>query len=106
MATVSSTFGAADVSASLRTGAAGENVTVALSGTYAASVQLERAMTPDATSWEKVMPRDNSTWNTANATVSEVYQTRSNNEVLRLRALTYTSGTVTYSITDAAKVID
>ena len=103
MATVSSTFGAAGVSSSLRTGKKGENITVALSGTYAAAVQLERATSPDELSWEKVLPVDQ--WKTDDATVSEVYLTQRDNEVLRLRATSYTSGTVTYSISDGARVI-
>ncbi len=101
MASVSGTFAAAGVSASLQLQAIGEDVTVALSGTYIAAVQLERALTPAETAWEIVF----GPWVTEDATVSEVYQTRRQNETLRLRATSYTSGTVTYSASDGDKII-
>lgn len=101
MATVSGSFTSATQSTSLRLQEIGEEVTVSLSGTYSAVVQLERALTPDETSWERVM----GPWRTDNATVAEVYRTTRQNEVLRLRATSYTSGTVTYSFSDGDKVL-
>jgi len=94
-----------DISGYLRTGKKGEDVTVALSGTYASQVILERSG-PDGDSWEKVLPQ-NRTWNVDNATVSEIYQTRSDNEILRLRvSASVPTGTVTASLTDSDRVIE
>ena len=102
MATVSGTFGAVGVSSSLRTGKKGENVTVTLTGGASASVVLERATTPDELAWEKVDPTD---VYDASSNVTVVYLTVRDQEVLRLRASSYTSGTVTFTLADAARVI-
>lgn len=99
MATVSSTFTAVGVSASLRLKAIGERVTVAISGTYAQSHQLERATSPAELAWERVSP----VWSTANATVAFTYFTAKKNERLRLRCISDTSGTATYSFEDGDK---
>ncbi len=66
-----------DVSGYLRTGKKGENVTVALSGTYTTEIILERSRS-DESSWEKLLPQT-TTYNTANATVSDIYQTQRDN---------------------------
>ncbi len=99
-------FLVSDISGYLRTGKKFEDVTVALSGTYSSTVYLERALTRDALVWEKVLPLENDTWNTANATVSEIYQTTQDNEILRLRvAASAPTGTVDATLTDSDKVI-
>lgn len=95
---------AVDVSGYLITGARGENVTVALSGTYSNTIHLERSLSLMQTTWEKVAPSD--TWKTDNATVSFVYETQQDNEILRLVSTAATpTGTVAATLTDAAKVI-
>lgn len=95
---------AVDVSGYLRTGKKGENVTVAISGTYSNALHLERAITPDGKSWEKVMPV--AKWDTDNATVSEIYRTKHDNEILRLVSTAAApTGTVAATLTDGAKVI-
>ena len=95
---------AVDVSGYLRTGKKGENVTVAISGTYSNALHLERAITPDGKSWEKVMPV--AKWDTDNATVSEIYRTRHDNEILRLVSTAAApTGTTAATLTDGAKVI-
>ena len=99
MTTVSGTFTATGVSSNLRLTAAGENVAISISNTWVGTVRLERALTPDLTAWEVVRY-----W-TSNPAVRPSYITRSKNETLRLRAFAYTSGTVTYSFSDGAKVI-
>ncbi len=106
MTTVSTSFTEAGVSAALRLQAIGEDVTIALSGTYVATVQLERALTPDEQAWEAVYPPNRGTsWSTANATVSDIYKTQSKNEKLRLRCTAFTSGTVVTTIADGDLVI-
>ncbi len=93
-----------DISGYLRTGKKGEDVAIAISGTYVNTIHLERATNSSETAWEKVYPSD--TWKTDNDTVAEVYLTEKDNEVLRLRATAATpTGTVTATLIDAAKVI-
>ncbi len=88
----------------LHTGRKGENVTVALSGTYSNAIHLERALNPDLAIWEKIAPVD--AWQTDNATISFVYETVKDDEVLRLVSTAATpTGTVTATLTDAAKII-
>ncbi|KKK65369.1 hypothetical protein LCGC14_2974830, partial [marine sediment metagenome] len=106
MTTVSTSFTAVGVSTTLRLQAIGEDVTVALSGTYAATVQLERALSSAEDAWEAIYPPNRGTpWGTANATVSDVYKTQSQNERLRLRCTSYTSGTVVTTIADGDLII-
>lgn len=95
MTTVSSTFTAVGVSAALAVAAKGETVSVAISGTYAQTIRLERAVTPDQSAWETIK-----TWSTANATVAYQHVTDRDNEVLRLHCVSDTSGTSTYSMSD------
>ena len=74
MATVSTSFTAVAVSGSLRLQAVGEVVTIAISGTYNTTIQLERALTPDELSWEIVTPGGTEhPWTTSDATVSDVH---------------------------------
>ena len=106
MTTVSTSFTAVGVSTTLRLQAIGEDVTVALSGTYAATVQLERALSSAEDAWGAIYPPNRGTpWGTANATVSDVYKTQSQNERLRLRCTSYTSGTVVTTIADGDLII-
>lgn len=106
MATVSTSFTAVSVSATLSLQEVGEVVTIALSGTYVANVQLERALTPDETSWETVTPGGTEyPWITDDATVSDVYSTTQKNEQLRLNCTAYTSGTVVTTLSDAEMIV-
>jgi hypothetical protein len=97
MATVSGTFVAAGVSATLAVNA-GDEVTLAISGTYAATVWLERASSPAELSW---IPVRGPFW-VANATVGASYVAEQNDR-LRVRCTARTSGTVTYSLVGAVK---
>lgn len=106
MTTVSTSFTAEGVSGVLRLQAIGEKVTVALSGTYVATVQLERATSPSELGWEAVYsPGRGTPWSADNATVSDVYVTQSQNEKLRLRCTRHISGTVVTTVADGDLVI-
>ena len=75
----------------------GENVTVALSGTYNMVIKFQREQgSPYSGAWVTL-----ETYSTANATVSDTYTTEGYNERLRLIVTTDTSGTCTASLTDA-----
>ncbi len=100
MTTVSTSFTSVTVSASLRLQAAGEDVAYSLSGTYAGVFQLERATSPDEKAWEIIA----GPFSTANASVSGVYTTTGQNESLRWRATTHTSGTAVTSMADGDKI--
>lgn len=94
MTTVSGSFTTVeDVSSVLVVQHAGENVDIALSGTYNMSIQLERAVGGGDAAWEVVA----GPWTTEDATVAEVYVTEKINERLRLRVTVDTSGTAVYS---------
>ncbi len=95
---------AVDVSGYLRTGVRGEDVSVAISGTYVNAIHLERALTPDATAWEKVLPVGR--WDVEDATVAAFYTTESNNEILRLVSTAAApEGTAAATLIDAARII-
>ena len=93
---VSKSHTAVGVSASLTLPRAGTTVDFALSGTYAQTIQFERALTPDESAWEVV----SGPYSTANATVAAAYITRSPGERLRSRAIAFTSGTAVTSLTE------
>lgn len=96
MATVSATFTAVGVSATLRVDQPGETLTITQSGTYAANTQVERAITRDETAWEVIA----GPFTTDDATVSVDYVTTRRKESFRFRCTAFTSGTVTYSVGD------
>jgi lysophospholipase L1-like esterase len=98
MATVSGTFTAVGVSSTLNLNA-GDEVTLAISGTYAAIVQLERALSPAESAWVPV----SIAYRTANATIGLTY-TAKQNDRLRVRCTAYTSGTVAYALTGPSDV--
>ena len=99
MATVSSTFTGTGQSASLVTLAEGEDITVTITGTFVATMQLEREMAPNSGSWEPVLGPITSTG-------TFLHPVKHRNEVFRLNCTEYTSGTVTYSFSDPDKVIE
>lgn len=98
--TVSGSFTAKGVSATLRLDTA-ENVSLAISGTYVATVQMERALTRDESAWEVVA----GPYSTEDGTEAFVYSGKRGDR-LRVRCYAFTSGTVTYSIADEDKVLD
>jgi hypothetical protein len=99
--TVASTFGAKGESAYLSLGNVAETVTYDFSGTYAATVQVERSVTPDPNgAWELVA----GPFSVANATVHGQVQGRPNDRI-RVRCVAYTSGTVSYSFVDENAVL-
>lgn len=97
MSTVSGTFDAVGVSSTLNTGNKGENITISISGTYAQTLQVERERgSPGSGAWEPVW----GPYSTASASHDATYVTREDNERLRVRCTSDTSGTSTYSISD------
>lgn len=76
----------------------GEVVGIAISGTYAMTIELQREQgSPGSGSWAYVSPYR---YSTANATVAATYTTGSPNERLRLIATAVTSGTGVAVLTD------
>lgn len=100
MATVSSTFTATGVSSNLFVADKAEEISLSLSGTYAATVELQRSSNPSS-GFETV-----STHSTANATVALDFPNDRPNQYWRLLCRSYTSGTVTYSISDGDAILE
>lgn len=100
--TVSTSFlTAVGVSATLRVGK-GETINVAISGTYAQSIRLEKALTPSEDAWVTVA----GPWTTANATVADAsYVTTDTDTRLRLNMYAYTSGTAVTTISDGVRSV-
>lgn len=77
----------------------GDTISVALSGTYAATVALQRERgSAGSGSWVTIK-----SWNTPNATVAYDYITRQFGESLRLNCTAFTSGTVVATLTHGNK---
>lgn len=88
-------------SVSLTVPAKGDTASVALSGTYAAVVALQREQgSPGSGAWEELKR-----WSTANATVAYGHVVANDNERLRLFAVSVTSGTVVATLTDTQDMI-
>ena len=75
----------------------GENVDIALSGTYSMIVLFQREVVAGSDAWETIR-----TYVTVDATVADVYVTRGFNENLRLIVDVDTSGTVTATLADGS----
>lgn len=76
-----------------------EDVTISISGTYNMTILFQREQgSPGSGSWETL-----ETYSTANATVSEVYTTKSYNEKLRLFVSVDTSGTATATLSEGSR---
>lgn len=89
-------FTAAGDSVSLSMTHKGDIAAVAISGTYAMTIQLQRETgSPGSGAWELIKE-----WSTANATVAYTYRTKADNEQLRLIVTADTSGTATATLTD------
>lgn len=80
---------------------AGEQASVAISGTYAMIIALQKEVgSPGSGAW-----RELKRWSTANATVAFTYNSVEHNENLRLIVLEDTSGTATATLTDASDAV-
>lgn len=95
--TVASTFGAKGVSAWLSLGNSPEDVTYAITNTFSATWQIERARTPDGTAWEIVAGPFTTT---GSGTVRGRPHDR-----FRARCVAYTSGTITYTMSDSNAIV-
>lgn len=74
----------------------GENVDIAISGTYNMTIAFQREVgSPGSGSWETLK-----TYTTANATVADTHITQKHDEKLRLIVQVDTSGTATATLTD------
>ena len=87
--TVTTSHTAVGVGATLKVAQRGELITFGLSGTYAQTHVVERAVTPDESAWEVVL----GPYSTANATVAATFTTERDNERFRSRCTSDTSGT-------------
>jgi len=77
----------------------GEEVAIAISGTYDMTILFQREQgSPGSGSWETLK-----TYSTANATVADTYTTQRFDEKLRLFVSVDTSGTATATLTDGNK---
>ncbi len=97
MATVAATFVAVGQSATLSVPTAGEEITISLSGSWAATVRLERETAPGSGSWQVVR--------TDQSNYDFTFKQKRPNENYRFNAIAYTSGTVTYSVADAVRSV-
>lgn len=83
---------------------AGESVSISLSGTYAATVQLEQATSGAQQAWQ--VPSNGGPFSTANATVTFTYTAPGGPEAftyIRFNCTGYTSGTAVATATLVAK---
>lgn len=98
MATVSSTFTAVGQSAVLDVPSLGEDITISLSGGATATVLLEREKVPYAGVWQTIR--------TYYGNVEASFRQERKNERYRFNCVSYTSGTVTYSVSDGDLAVD
>lgn len=82
---------------SLTLSKAGETASVALSGTYNMTIELQRKV---GSSWHKIK-----SWDTANATVAYDYAAIEDNETVQLIVKVDTSGTCTATLTDSSDLL-
>lgn len=83
-------------SVSLQMTAPGDTVDIDISGTYNMTILLQREVgSPGSGAWETLR-----TYDTANATVAEKYETEKHNEKLQLIVTIDTSGTATATLAD------
>lgn len=92
MATVSGSFTAVGLSAVLDVPAVDEEITISLTGTWVATVRLERELSPYSNAWEVIRS------DTGNYSI--VIQQIRKNERYRFNTVAFTSGTVTFSVSD------
>ena len=102
MTTVSGTFTAVGASSLLTLPAVGEVVEINLSGTYVATVELQRRRGSVVGGTWSALPGFK--WS-GNPAVVPSYVTTRKGEVLRLWCSAYTSGTVTFSFNDGVKIL-
>ena len=92
MATVSSSLSAKGVSALLSLGAAEENIAYSITGTFSATWAIERATTTGALAWLPLI--------SGSGTAAGNFRSLPNDR-LRVRCLSYASGTISYSLVSA-----
>jgi hypothetical protein len=99
MSTVSGSFTATGFSAILRTGNHKERITFGLSGTYVATVRVQRGVKGSVLAWD-----DLATFNTEDATESLVVDAEPNS-VFRMICDVFTSGEAEYTFSDGDAVV-
>jgi hypothetical protein len=99
MSTVSGSFEATGVSATLRTGSHVERITFGLSGTYVATVRVQKGIKGSVLAWE-----DLATFNTEDATEALVVDVEPGS-VLRMICDAFTSGEAVYTFSDGDALI-
>ncbi len=95
MATVSGTFTAVGLSAVLDVTMLGEDITISLTGGATATVELQRELVPYADAWHPIR--------TYTGNVDASFRQERKNERYRFECTSYTSGTITYSVSDGDK---
>ena len=101
MTTVSTSHTAVSESATLIVPAAGETISFALSGTYIATIVMERSVGSGEDAWEPIL----GPFNTDDATEAADYVTQTRGERFRSRCTAFTSGTAVTTVADGDKVI-
>ena len=97
MATVSGTFTAVGQSAVLDVVSLGEDITISLSGGATATIELQREKVPYSGAWAPIR--------TYFGDVETSFRQERKNERYRFNVTSYTTGTVTYSISDGTNVL-
>jgi hypothetical protein len=97
MATVSGTFTAVGQSATLDVTSLGEDITISLTGGATATVELQREKVPYSGAWQTIR--------TYYGNVDASFRQERKNERYRFDCVAYTSGTVTYSVSDGDKQV-
>lgn len=101
MASVSTSHTEVGNGATLKVAQRGETITYGLSGTYAQTHVLQRAVDSDGTVWETIL----GPYSTANATVAANYVTKRYNERFRTRCSADTSGTGVAVVSDGDMLV-
>lgn len=101
MTTVSTSFTGVAQSVGLYVPVKGETVSIAISGTYAATIEFQKASSFSGLSWETLK-----TFNTANATEAFDVTTTADRELYRLSCTSFTSGTAVTTVSDGDFILD
>ena len=100
MTTVSTNFTAVGVGSALVLNRRGKTVDYSISGTYAATFEVQRALTPDLKAWETIVGPTAST----NGTHTGQVISRSENDAFRVICSAFTSGTMVTSLVDREQI--
>ena len=100
MATVSNNFTAVGVGSALALNRRGKTVDYSISGTYSATFEVQRALTPDLKAWETIVGPTAG----VNGTFTGQVISRGENDAFRVICSAFTSGTMVASLTDREQI--